>query len=103
MIPFQVGTSRVAAVDRQLRDTFLTEIIDHLLQAQALMKSAHDKLHQPLEFMVGDLVWLQLNQHPATTIREGVQSKLAPKYYGPYEVLEWVGNLTYRAATSQNP
>jgi hypothetical protein len=33
MIPFQAGTSRIAAVDGQLcdRNTFLVEIRDHLL------------------------------------------------------------------------
>jgi hypothetical protein len=98
MVLFQARSSRVAAVDQQLRDrdTFLTEIRDRLFQAQALMKSAHDKLHRPLEFAVADLVWLRLNQRAAATVRDGVQSKLAPKYYGPYEVLGRVGSLAYR-------
>jgi hypothetical protein len=60
------------------------------------MKYAHDKLHRSLEFAVGDLVWLRLNQLTVATIREGVQSKSASKYYWPYEVQERVGNLTYR-------
>jgi hypothetical protein len=47
MVPSQAGASRVVAVDCQLRDhdTFLAEIKDRLLQAQALMKLTHDKLH----------------------------------------------------------
>jgi hypothetical protein len=73
MVPSQAGASRVVAVDRQLRDhdTFLAEIKDRLLQAQALMKSTHDKLHRLQEFEVGDLVWLRLNQRAATTVRGG--------------------------------
>jgi hypothetical protein len=73
MVPSQAGASRVVAVDRQLRDhdTFLAEIKDRLLQAQALMKLTHDKLHRLQEFEVGDLVWLRLNQRAATTVRGG--------------------------------
>jgi hypothetical protein len=40
MLPYQPGSAKVAAVDHQMRDrdTFLTEIKQHFLQAQALMK-----------------------------------------------------------------
>jgi hypothetical protein len=98
MIPFQAGSARVAAVDRQLRDrdTFLAEIKDRLLQAQALMKTAHDRQHRQVEYQVGDWVWLRLNQRAAATIRSEAPSKLAPKFFGPYEVLEKVGVVSYR-------
>jgi hypothetical protein len=56
LIPFQVRSTRVVAVDRQLRDRdiFLAEIKDRLLQAQALMKTSYDKNHCELEFAMGD-------------------------------------------------
>jgi hypothetical protein len=47
-LPWLIGSSD--------RDTFLTEIRVRLLQAQALMKYVHNKLHRPLEFTMGDLV-----------------------------------------------
>jgi hypothetical protein len=59
------------------------------------MKMAHDKSHRSLEFAPGDLVWLRLNQHAAVFIRGGPLSKLAPKYYRSYRVLERIG-LAYR-------
>jgi hypothetical protein len=51
---FQLGMTRVAAVNRKLQDRniFLTKIRDRLLQAQNLMKAAHDKSHRPLEFAI---------------------------------------------------
>jgi hypothetical protein len=63
LAPFQLGSARVATVDRQLqdRDIFLTKVHDRLLQAQTLMKTAHDKTHRPLDFNPDDLVWLHLN------------------------------------------
>jgi hypothetical protein len=56
MLPYQAGSTRVAAVDRQFRDRdeFLAEIKERLLQAQALMKRTHDKQHRELKFAVAD-------------------------------------------------
>jgi hypothetical protein len=76
----------VVIVDRQLRDkdTFLAEIKDRLLQAQDLLKTTHDKHHRELEFVVGDCVWLFLNQHTAINVckakvsREASKSKAIP-------------------------
>jgi hypothetical protein len=89
---------RVATLDRQLQDRgiFLTEVRDRLLQAQNLMKTVHEKSHRPLEFTTDDLVWLRLNQRTAVSIRNGPLSKLAPKYYRSYRMLERIGNLAYR-------
>jgi hypothetical protein len=90
-----VGSTRVVAVDHQLRerDIFLAEIKDRLLQAQGVMKTSYDKNHRNLEFTVGDRVWLCLNHRAATTIREGGYSKLSPKYFGPYEICEKIGTI----------
>jgi hypothetical protein len=68
----------VVVVDRQLkeRDEFLSEIKDRLRQAQDLMKTAHDTKHRPLEFQVGQWVWLQLNSRATIAIKDGAQSKL---------------------------
>jgi hypothetical protein len=57
MVSFQSGATKVPAMDRQLqdRDTFLAEIHERLLQAQARMKMAHDKGHRHVEFAPGDL------------------------------------------------
>jgi hypothetical protein len=98
MLPYQPGVAKVAAVDHQLRDrdTFLTEIKQHLLQAQALMKQAHDMKHRDLEFVVGEWAWLCLNQRAAAAIRSGSQSKIGPKYYGPYIVQERIGSVAYK-------
>jgi hypothetical protein len=44
---------------------------------------------------VGDWIWLCLNNRAATTIKEGGYSKLGPKYFGPYEVCEKIGAVSY--------
>jgi hypothetical protein len=98
MAPFQPGTTRVIAVDRQLRDrdVFLTEIRSRLVQAQSLMKRQHDKRHRALELAVGDWSWLRLNHRTAISVREAGPSKLAPKFFRPYQVMERIGPVAYR-------
>jgi hypothetical protein len=92
------GSMWVAAVDQQQRDRdiFLAEVRDRLLQAQGIMKTAHDKQHRHLEFNVGDWAWLRLNQRAAISVFNGPLSKLAPKYFRPYQVLERIGPVSYQ-------
>jgi hypothetical protein len=88
----------VQALDRQLqdRDAFLTEIRDRLLHAQELMKRQYDRVHRPLEFAVGDWVWMRLHLRLAASLTGGAARKLARKFYGPYKILERIGSLAYR-------
>jgi transposase InsO family protein len=98
LLPFQSGSTKVAAVDKQLRDrdTFIANIKERLLQAQSIMKTYHDQSHRQVEFQVGNWVWLRLNHRTASAIRPAGQNKLSPKYYGPYEVMEKIGAVAYR-------
>jgi hypothetical protein len=47
---------------------------------------------------VGDWVWLRLHHHLATTLTDQVHDKLAPKFYGPFQVLEHIGVVSYELA-----
>lgn len=95
---YEPGLARVVAVDKQLlqRDAFLAEIRERLLQAQDYMKEAHDKRHRELQFQEGDWVWLRLHQRAASGVRDQARGKLAPRYFGPFQVLERVGSVAYR-------
>jgi hypothetical protein len=97
LFPVLPDVTRVVAVDRQLRDQdiFLAEVRDRLLQAQGVMKLVHDKQHRHLEFEVGEWAWLRLNQRDVVSIHDGHLSKLAPKYFGAYQVIEQLGSVAY--------
>ena len=68
-----------------------------ILTAQSRQKSYADVRRQPLEFKVGDHVFLKVMPKRGE-IRFGKRGKLSPRYIGPFEVLERVGAIAYRLA-----
>jgi hypothetical protein len=78
-------------------------IIHNLKKAQARQKSYADKRQksyadqrcQPLYFLVGDYVYLKVSPIKGVS-RFGVKGKLAPRYIGPFPVLEQCGPVAYR-------
>ena len=69
--------------------------------AQSRQKSYADKRRRPLEFQVGDSVFLKISPFKGI-IRFGKRGKLNPRYIGPYEILERVGKAAYRLALPPN-
>ena len=67
----------------------------HLLTAQSQQKSYTDKRRRPLEFQVGDHVFLKVMPKRGM-VRFGKGGKLAQRYIGPFEILERVGIVAYR-------
>jgi hypothetical protein len=62
----------------------------NLESAQARQKSYHDKRKKPLQFEVGDFVYLKVSPTKGVQ-RFGIKGKLAPHYIGPYEIIEGCG------------
>jgi len=68
-----------------------------LLTAQSRQKSYADRRRRPLEFEVGDHVFLKVT--PMTGIGRSIKAKkLTPRFIGPYEILERIGPVAYRIA-----
>ena len=62
---------------------------------QSRQKAYADKRRRPLEFAAGDYVYLKVS--PLRGVhRFGVHGKLAPRYVGPYKVLQQCGPVAYR-------
>ncbi|KAI4340579.1 hypothetical protein MLD38_025399 [Melastoma candidum] len=79
-------TSEVVATVRQRTRT-----------AQSRQKSYADKRRRPLEFEIGNEVFLKLS--PMKSIyRMGKAHKLSPRYIGPYKIIGRIGKVTYRVA-----
>jgi hypothetical protein len=67
----------------------------NLKAAQSQQKSYADIRRRPIQFQIGDLVYLRVS--PTRGIqRFGVKGKLAPRYVGPFEITEICGPVAYR-------
>ena len=82
-----------------IRDT--SEKVDlirkRLLKAKSRQKSYADRRCRPLEFKVGDHVFLKVMLKRGV-VRFGKRGKLALRYIRLFEVLERVGTVAYRLA-----
>ncbi|GJR11779.1 ty3-gypsy retrotransposon protein [Tanacetum coccineum] len=73
----------------------ISQIKDRLKAARDRQKSYADKRRKPLEFSVGDYVLLKLSPWKGV-VRFGKKEKLAPRFVGPFEIIEKVGLVAYR-------
>ena len=94
----EVGESSTTGPDR-IRDTFekVSLIRQRLLTAQSRQKSYAYVRRRPLEFKVGDHVFLKMMPKRGV-VRFGKRGKLSPRFIGPFEILERVGTIAYRLA-----
>ena len=65
--------------------------------AQDRQKSYADVHRRPMEFEVGDKVLLKVSPMKGV-MRFGKKGKLSPKFIGPYEILDRVGEVAYHLA-----
>ena len=94
----KVGESSITGPDL-IRDTSkkVSLIRQRLLTAQSRQKSYVEVRRRPLEFEVGDHVFLKV-MPKRRVVRFGKRGKLSPRFIGPFEILERVGTFTYRLA-----
>ena len=75
----------------------IQKIKQRLDMAFSRQKSYADKRRRPLEFQVGDAVFIKIAPMKGV-MRFGKKGKLSPRYTGPFEILERVGKVAYRLA-----
>ncbi|GJY49005.1 putative reverse transcriptase domain-containing protein [Tanacetum coccineum] len=73
----------------------ISQIKNRLKAARDRQKSYADKRRKPLEFSIGDYVLLKVSPWKGV-VRFGKKGKLAPRFVGPFEIIEKVGPLAYR-------
>jgi hypothetical protein len=71
------------------------QIQANILAAQSHQKSYIDKRSSPLEFEVGDHVYLRISQMKGVR-RFGIKGKLAPRYIGPYPIIDKYEPTSYQ-------
>nr|GEV68001.1 putative reverse transcriptase domain-containing protein [Tanacetum cinerariifolium] len=76
------------------------QIKERLKTARSRQKSYADKRRKTLEFKVGDRVLLKVSPWKGV-VRFAKKGKLAPRYVGPFEIVERVGQVAYRLKLPQ--
>ena len=70
-------------------------IKERMKEAQDRQKSYADNRRRPLEFQIGDMIFLKVAPWKHV-IRFGMKRKLAPRYIGPNKIIERIGTVAYR-------
>jgi hypothetical protein len=75
------------------------QVHTNILAAQSRQKSYIDKRRSPLKFKVGDHVYLRVS--PMKGLRRfGMKGNLAPRYIGPYPIIDKYGPTSYQVELS---
>ncbi|GJR31879.1 putative reverse transcriptase domain-containing protein [Tanacetum coccineum] len=97
----EVGESQLIGPEIMQETTEkIVQIKERLKTARSRQKSYADKRRKPLEFQVGDRVLLKVSPWKGV-VRFGKKGKLAPRYVGPFEIVECVGPVAYRLKLPQ--
>nr|GFA66279.1 retrotransposon protein, putative, Ty3-gypsy subclass [Tanacetum cinerariifolium] len=74
---------------------------EKLKEAHTRQKSYADKHRRSIEFQPGDRVFLKVS--PARGVRRfGIKGKLSPRFIGPFEILDRVGEVSYSLVLPPN-
>lgn len=79
--------------DRELMQQLIQQ---HLLRAQRKMKVQADKKRSNHSFHVGDTVYLKIQPYVQTSLATRSSNKLSFRYFGPFKILDKVGDVAYR-------
>ncbi|XP_074569515.1 uncharacterized protein LOC141826166 [Curcuma longa] len=94
----EVGERQLLGPQSIQQDAELVRVIRRRMsEAQDRQKSYVDHRRRPLEFSVGDHVFLCVSPTKGVK-RFGLRGKLAPRYIRPFEILERIGEVAYHLA-----
>lgn len=81
-------------------DEVLAELKKNLILAQQHMKQFDDKHRRKVVYEVGDWVFLKFQLYQMKSLARKLNEKLSPRYYGPFQIIDMVSQVSYRLALS---
>lgn len=73
------------------KDAILDDLKGHLIKAQQQMRHYEDGKRRTVHFEVGNSVYLKLQPYRQKSLAKRANGKLSPRFYGPFEILEKIG------------
>lgn len=103
-LPYLPGESKVAVVARTLqeRENMILILKFHLLRAQHRMQQNADLHRTDRSFEIGDYVFVKLQPYRQKSLVIRGNQKLAPKYFGPYKIIDTCGKVAYKLELPQS-
>ncbi|PNX73902.1 transposon Ty3 gag-pol polyprotein, partial [Trifolium pratense] len=95
---YVLGTSKVAATDDLLneREEVLAMLRKNLTKAQERMKTLADNHRRDVSFEVNSYVHVKLQPYRQSSVSGVKYNKLQKRYFGPFRVLERIGQVAYK-------
>jgi hypothetical protein len=92
----QTGERKIFGPDLVIEEEDMVKTIQtNLKAAQSRQKNYADIRRRPIQFQIGDLVYLRVSPTRGVQ-RFGVKGKLAPRYVGPFKITKIRGPVAYR-------
>ncbi|GJV59256.1 putative reverse transcriptase domain-containing protein [Tanacetum coccineum] len=98
--PIITVITRASSVHHSRHCMAIVQIRERLKTARSRQKCYADRRQKPLEFQVGDRVLLRVSPWKGV-VRFGKRGKLAPRFVGPFEIVERIGPVAYRLRLPQ--
>jgi len=102
IIKLEDDASPVEDVNIQLKktDTVIAELKDNLEMAKQRMRQQANKKRREVSLKVGDTAYLKISPYKLKSLAKKMNEKLSPRYYGPYKILERIGEVAYLGTTA---
>ena len=98
LLPYTPNNSLVQAVNMVLQnqDQILHILQENLHMARNRMKQQVNQHRSDCTFQVIDMVFLHFQPYKQSSLKLKGCHKLAPKFYGPYRILQEIGSVAYK-------